>query len=290
MTPQLAAHLEVLTQLLRIARPGALFPDVRRLNEWLELSRPGKAVPKVDVHPLSGFPTKKSLERLLERQQVAKAFFEAHRSKPPKHAEVFHPARAAALLWKPGVDAQVRAAQRGVCNRDIVHDRFDARLGNLVRFTVQLELKGTKHARVERGEVCVMTPAFGLAIEEACDAGASKAALSLDALEGVTVTELVRGELGPCATAQCAPPGPLGDIARSSPAGEGVLGVLLERVGKTVAQDFTCDAWPEADGLGKLRASKAWHASRERKLVGTPGMEAALKKLASGTRMLVRCR
>jgi hypothetical protein len=136
----------------------------------------------------------------------------------------------------------------------------------------------------------VLSGPFALAVEQACDAGASAAALKLEALEGVTLIELVRGELGPCATRQLALPGPFGDVARTSAAGEGVLSMLLERLGQTVEQDFSNDAWGGPDPFAPQRAAKRWHLSAERKLVGTPGLEAALKNLAAGTRMLVRCR
>ena len=52
------AHVE---RLLATARPGALFPDVRRVNAWLSLSHGGRATPKLELHALSGFPTARAI-------------------------------------------------------------------------------------------------------------------------------------------------------------------------------------------------------------------------------------
>ncbi len=46
--PDAVVALDVLANLLAIARPGALFPDVKRVGEWLSLSHGGgKAAPKL---------------------------------------------------------------------------------------------------------------------------------------------------------------------------------------------------------------------------------------------------
>jgi hypothetical protein len=289
--PDALAQLDVLERLLGIARPGALFPDIKRLLEWLKLSRGGgKAAPKLELHPASGFPTSRSLQRLLERQQVAKAWFEAHGAKPVKQAEQFNAALAAAELWTPGVEARVVSAEKGSSRLQVVHDRFCEASASPVRFTLQLTQKGTRHLRVERGERCTVTGPFALAVEQACDSTASAAALRIDALEDLTVTEVVRGELGPCFTKATQLSGPLGELARASGEAEGILSVLLERVGETVSEDFQADAWPEPDALGPQRQAKRWHLARERKLVCTPALEPQLKGLAKGTRMIVRGR
>lgn len=283
------AHLDILSRLLAIARPGALFPDVKRVGEWLALSHGGKAAPRLEVHAVSGFPTERALGRLLERQKLAKAWFEAHGAKPPKHAEQFHTALAAAELWSPGVLVRVVSAERGSSRLQVVHDRFAAN-GNLARFTVQLSQRGARHVHVERNGRCEVSGPFSLAVEQACDGSASAAAVRLAALEDVTVSEAVRGELGPCFTPTQAPGGPLAEVAKSAGQSDGVLSVLLERVGETVTDDFVADAWPEPDGFGAHRSARNWRLARERKLVCTPALEALLKTLAKGTRMLVRAR
>jgi hypothetical protein len=289
--PDALAQLDVLERLLGIARPGALFPDIKRLGEWLALSRGGgKAAPKLELHPASGFPTARSLQRLLERQQVAKAWFDAHGAKPLKQAEQFNAALAAAELWTPAVEARVVSAEKGQSRLLVVHDRFSEATASPVRFTLQLTQKGARHLRVERGTRCTVTGPFALAVEQACDSTASAAALRIGALEDLTITEVVRGELGPCLTRVTPLSGPLGELARASGDDDGILNVLLERVGETVSDDFQADAWPEPDELGAQRAARSWHLARERKLVCTAALEPQLKALAKGTRMLVRSR
>jgi hypothetical protein len=281
-----AAQLERIARLVGVARPGALFPDVRRVVEWLRLSSAGgKTAPKVDLHPVSGFPTKGSLDRLLERQNIARAWFEAHGAKATRQAEQFNAVLAAAELWTPGVEARVVSSERGASRLLVVHDRFHVKTGTLVRFTFQLAQKGTRHVRVERGERCEMTGPFTVAVEGACDADVSAAALRIDALEDLVVTEAVRGELGPCFRPEM--PGPFAELLREDGA---ILSVLLERTGVTVTADSVADAWPPEDALAGKRAAKGWRLARERKLVCTPALEPQLKALVKGSRMLVRSR
>jgi hypothetical protein len=284
-----AAHLDVLLRLLAVARPGALFPDLKRVSQWLSLSHGGKAAPRLELHPVSGFPTLRALQRLIERQKLARAWFDAHGAKPPKHAGQFHAALAAAELWAPAVEARVVSSERGASRLQVIHDRF-AENGNLVRFTVQLHQRGARHVHVERTGRCALSGPFALAVEHACDGSASAAALRLAALEDVTVTEAVRGELGPCFTKASSPGGPLTELVKEAGPSDGVLSLLLERVGETVTDDFIADAWPEPDGFGPHRSARQWRLARERKLVCTPALEAPLKTLAKGTRMLVRSR
>jgi hypothetical protein len=283
------AHLSVLARLLDLARPGALFPDAPRVREWLELlQRPftGRTVPKLELHAISGFPTPRSLARLQQRQRLAKAFFAAHQSRPPRSSDQFNAALAATELWAPGTEAKVMTAERARQRVLVVHDRFDAKTATLQRFSIQLEQqKAGKHVKLQSTTACTCTPSFALAVEQACDAGATEAALRLGALEGLSVHEAVKGELGPCVTAS------FGALPPLQPGGEdGVLSLVLERVGSTVTADFRADAWPSADAHAPQRAAKGWKLSRERKLVCTPALEPELKKLAAASRMLVRSR
>jgi hypothetical protein len=286
-----SAQLDLLTRLLGIARPGAVFPDVRRVSEWLVLSQlGGRTAPKVELHPVSGFPTASSLQRLLERQAVARAWFEAHGAHPQRHAEQFNSALAAADLWAPSVTARLVSADRGLSRLLVVHDRFCAATGTLVRFSLQLTQRGTGHVHLEPEQRCTLTPAFTLAVDEACDSSATLAALRVGALEDLTVTEAVRGELGPCFTPHGASSGSLGELARSGSADDGILSVLLERVGQTVTADFQADLWPEPDPHVQQRRGRGWQLARERKLACTVALEAPLKLLTKGTRIVVRCR
>ena len=283
-----SGHLALLLQLLDTARPAAHFPDARRVKEWLALlSRPwtGRTTPKVELHPVSGFPTRRSLEQLLERQRVAREFFAAHRAQPPKSSDQLNVALAAAELWSPGTHARVMAAQKARSRLLLTHDRFDEKAGTLIRFSVQLEQQGARHVKLHGETACACTSAFERAVEQACDGDATTAGLRLAALEGLTVHEVVRGELGPFASAHAGAFTPV--PARGD---EGVLSLGLERVGSTVSRDHLADAWPPPDEHAERRGKLGWRRSRDRKLVCTAGLRAELERVATGSRMLVRSR
>lgn len=280
-------HLSLLSRLLEVARAGALFPDARRVMEWVAMLRTpwrGRTTPKLELDAASGFPTARSLQRLLERQRLARGFFAAHRTRPPRSSDQFNVALAAAELWAPGIEAKVMSAEKANSRLLVVHDRFDAG-GCLVRFSVQLQQRGAKHVKVQQGTACTCTSPFGNAVELACGGDATEAALKLSGLEGIEVHEVVRGELGPCVTAQAGAFEPL------KPRGEdGVLSLVLERVGADVTAEHCADAWLPADPHAEKRAARGWKRARERKLICTPSYEAALKPLGAGSRMLIRSR
>lgn len=282
------AHLALLLRLLDVARPAAHFPDARRVKEWLTLlCKPwtGRTTPKVELHPVSGFPTRRSLEHLRERQRVAREFFAAHRARPPKSSEQLNVALAAAELWSPGSEAKVMSAEKARSRLLITHDRFDERTGTLIRFSVQLEQQGARHVKVHGETACSCTPAFERAVEQACDGDATAAGARLGALEGLTVHEVVKGELGPFASHHG---GAFTPVAPRE--GEALLSLGLERVGASVSRDHLADAWPPADAHAAHRERLGWRRSRDRKLVCTAGLHAELERLAAGSRMLVRSR
>jgi len=276
------AHLELLVRLLAVARPGAHFPDVRGIREWFTmLATPwtGRTAPKPDLDAGSGLPTERSLEQLHERQRLARAYFDAHRARPARTSDQFNAALAAAHLWSPGTHAKVITAGRTTSRVLVVHDRFSAE-GTLVRFSLQLSQAGARHLKVGDTK-CALTGPFELAVEKACSATATAAALQLQALEGLTVHEVVRGELGPCVTEHA------GEL-HHLPAG--VLSLLLERVGETVGADHCADAWPGEELHAEKRAARGWRRSRERRFACTPDRHAELHALAAKSRMLVRSR
>ncbi len=279
----MSGHLELLLRLLDAARPGAHFPDVRRVREWLQLlAKPfeGRTVPKLELHPVSGFPTERSLTRLLERQRIAKEFFAAHKTRPPRSSDQFNVALAACELWAPGTHASVMSAEGG--RFVVVHDRFDD--AGLVRFTVQLEQeRAAKHVTFRNEAQVGCSPAFIRAVEQACDGDATTAGVRLASLGGLTVHEVVRGELGPFASKHA------GAFTPVHPGeGEALLSTALERVGSGVAKDHLADAWPPADPHAGTRSKLGWRRARDRKLACTAGMTGEVQQLTKGARMIVR--
>ncbi|MBL8953374.1 MAG: hypothetical protein JNK82_21550 [Myxococcaceae bacterium] len=276
------AHLSSLLALFAVARPGAHYPDARGVREWLTLlATPwaGRTAVKPELDPCSGLPTRRTLEQLHERRRLARAYFEAHRAQPQRSSDQFNAALAAAHLWSPGSHAKVVSAERNQSRLLVVHDRFDES-GSIVRFSALATVGGSRHVKLH-GTTCTLGGPFELAVEKACAMTTTAAALQLAALEGLTVHEVVRGELGPCVTEH------FGALHGLAP---GVLSLVLERVGETVASDHCADAWPEDDAHAAKRAARGGRRSRERRLICTPERHAELQAVAAPSRMLVRSR
>ncbi len=278
------SHLELLLQLIAVARPSVHFPDVRGVTEWVRVLATAWASPTAPqpvVHSESGLPERGTLDLLHERQRLARAWFSTRGAQPDRSSEQFNAALAAAHLWSPGIRTAVMTADRARSRLLVTHDAFtDA--GTLVRFSVQLSQVGQRHVEVDRSGVrCAATGPFELAVEKACADSATAAAVQLAALEGLTVHEVVRGELGPFVSEHA---GRLHDLA------PGVLSLVVERVGEQVKAERCADAWPDADAHAERRAALGLKRSRERRLVCVPERLSQLEALAAEHRMLVRSR
>lgn len=277
--------------LLAVARPGAQFPDAARWRDLAELvTRAGpKGRPQaVAVSTVSGLPTRGFLSRLQRLQFVAREFFKTHRARPTKEARAFYTALAAVEL--PPVSAtNVRLVSRGRADRFVVvHERLQP---CAVRFTIQLDQRGAKHVLLDRANLARPSEHFLEALTRACDGDAREALLSLGELDGLTVTEVIRGQLGPFVSAFARDET---EAARDVAAlrgivdahGGAVLSLALERAGVTVSQSRNLDPWL-ADA-GPMPANT--HVAKERRLCCTPGLEAPLKALVKelGCPVLVR--
>ena len=290
-----APYLKLLRSLLAVARPGSLFPDAAPLDHWLELlGRPnarGRHVP-FTVHAGSGLPARRSLERLTRTQHVARAVLREAGARVDRAARAFSSALAASDLPPlSAITARLVARARGAERFVVVHERFDVKTGCPVRYTAQLEQRKARHLSVERGEQARVSERFSRELAIACDDSAEDAWLSLTSMEGLTVSEVVRGQLGPLTTA-------LGGEAVFGPLvaqGGGVLALLLERAGSSVATDHDGDPWKRLDSselAGRRREALGYRVSRERRLVCTPELEASVRRLvaATGRPLVVRSR
>lgn len=283
-------YLDELAGLITIARPGALFPPpkpVLDLFRFFARPRPKSGPPPLDVHLASGFPARRALVRLLTHQRVVREFLAAHRAKATKASSSYHVALAATAL-PPASALSVRLVGReGRAGRFVlVHDAW-APGGRVVRLTAQLTQAGGRAIALDRKDQATASPELLLALEKMAVAGPLAEVLAaLEAFSGVTVQEVERGELGPFHAARL-PASPLpsaqGQALRSAVASGGaVLGLGLERVGLSVRADKSNDPWAPAEPLPPRLAGRGLHAFRERRLITTPGVEAAVRALAPG--------
>ncbi len=187
---------------------------------------------------------------------------------------------------------RVVSAEKASSRLLVTCDRFVEGAGTLARFTLQLTQRGARHVRVERSGSCSASGPFSLAIEEACDASATAAALRIAALEDLTVTEVAaRRAWVRASRAVAGAAGPLGELARAGNADGRRAQPAARARGRDRHRRLSSRRLARPGPVGRQGARPAgWHLARERKLAGTPALEAALKSLTKGTRMLVRCR
>ncbi len=127
----------------------------------------------------------------------------------------------------------------------------------------------------------------------------SLALIALRALDGLTITEVVRAQVGPLVT-PLLPPTPRAaadaKALRGALPDDGAVGVLslaLERAGESVTADSAQDPWTPLDTSEEVaseRASLGFHVSLERRLVCSPTVETSLRSLIATTsrRVLLR--
>lgn len=283
-------YLDELAGLITVARPGALFPPPRPvldLLRFLARPRPKGGPPPLEVHLASGFPARRALVRLLTHQRVVRDFLAAHRAQATKASSSYHVALAATAL-PPASALTVRLVGReGRAGRFVlVHDAW-APGGRVVRLTAQLTQSGGRAIALDRKDQATASPELFAALEKAAVAGALAEVLAaLEAFGGVTVHEVERGELGPFHAAGL-PSSPRASahgatLRGAVSAGGAVLCLGLERVGRSVRADKSLDPWAPAEPLPPRLATRGLHAFRERRLITTPAVEAAVRALAPG--------
>lgn len=282
-------YVAVLLHLLAVARPGALYTDARRLAAHVSLLGPSGSHGvhrTLDVDPVSGLPTVRQLVRVHAERAVALEG-RASGERVPASRRAYYDALAAAEVLAPSsVDVRLRRREGRASFLEIVHDRIDAASGCLVRFTVHLRQAGGRAARVAEDAVAEPRRRFVTLLERHAAADAELALLLLSEIAGVTVEEVVRGQVGPLTFAGTDVPPLLAPAIEGAP-GAFVLHLALERAGTDVAED-RC-----RDPLGRLyretlgrepraaveekRAALGYRVAKERRFVCTPAAEPALR-------------
>ena len=281
-----AARLTHLKSLLALARPGLQFPDPMRWRNLVEvLSRGGpRGRPlHVTVSARSGLVTARSLAHLHRLQFVAREFFSHHRHRPSPDARAFSMALAAVDL-PPLSETTARLVSTGKTSRvQVVHEVMGE---TPLRFTALVEQNGARGPlSIGKDKLVTVGDDVARALRTLATASASEAALVLADVKGLTVVEVIRGELGPLFFDGTPAPASSSLAEHLAPLvlpGEAVLSVTLQRVAADVASDTCRDFLPA--GAPPVPGLKLAH---ERRLFCTRALEAPLKAFAD-RRFLVR--
>jgi hypothetical protein len=290
---QADAYLAVLRGLLQVARPGAHYPDPRRLDGHLALLGPegSRGVHGgVDVDPASGLPSLRQLLAVRAERDVAAGYLTQHPRAASARAQYYRRLAASDVLAASSVDVRLRRRERSLVALEVVHERVDAASGLPLRYTLHLTQRGGRHAVVD-GELARPTRRFTSLLERHAGADAELTLLLVSELPGVTVEEVVRGQIGPLSLTGLAVPELLRPVLEGVP-GAVVLHLALDRAGTGVAEDRCRDPFTRLyrDSLShearelveRRRAALGYRVAKERRLVCTPSAEAPLRAALAG--------
>ena len=178
-----------LSGLIRVARPGALYPEPGRLLALLEFCArvaPRKARAEVAVSVGSGLPAIRVLEKLTAMRDVAISYLRDHGAKPSRASHAWSMSLAAAQL-PPVASTAARLVSKALGPRRflVVHERWVGSLGCPARFTFHLSDATGRYVGVDKADQAQVKEALRLELEVACRENAERAYLHVGALEGV---------------------------------------------------------------------------------------------------------
>ncbi|MEW5737520.1 MAG: hypothetical protein AB1938_01270 [Myxococcota bacterium] len=292
-----APYLAQVAELVTVARPGALFPPPKPMQELLAFlgrPRPRAGPPVVEVHRASGLPVARMLSRLLAHQVAVREFLASHRAKATRASVSYHVALAATAL--PPVShttARLMGREGRRTRLQVVHDAVLPD-GTPRRLTVQLTQAQGRPFPVDRRDQAEVPESIARALADvAANAELGEVWPALEHSDGVVVHEVERGQLGPLVSSHVAGPEAPGAFAEAlgalvRAAGGAVLSLVLERAGESVRAASCVDPWGRLPALSEALAARRVIAFRERRLLCTPGLEDAVKALAKGC--IVRAR
>jgi hypothetical protein len=296
------AYLARALRLLAVARPGLLYPDARRVAAtWGFLGPSGSrgAADSVELDPRSGLPSLSELARVRADQELAEEFLRDHGGELPERAAYYRALSTAALASLSSVDARLVSRRQDGLRFEVVHDLLDPTSGCLVRFTWHLRQSGPAHIALERKDLARPGEAFLTAVERCAGADVELGLLLLSDLDGLTVEEGVRGQIGPLQSS-CVPPPP--PLAGALEEGAFVLHLSLERAGAGVPADVSRDPFsplyrdalsrPAREAVEARQQALGYRVSKERRLVTTPEAQAPIEAAlhAAGHALVVRSR
>jgi hypothetical protein len=297
-------YVAVLRHLLAVARPGAHFVDARRLDAQLSFLGPAGSrgvAAGLEIDEATGLPTLRELLRVRADRDLAGGFLREHAEALPAKAAYYRALAEVEVLPTTAVDVRLVGVAAKRARFEVVHDRLDAAAGMWLRYTVLLEQHGADLVRLERGDLSVPSERFTRVVMRYAGADAELALLLLAELEGVTVREVVRGQIGPLSFEGVAAPPAIAAALRASPGGF-VLHLAVERAGAAVTEERCRDPWARLyrDALGAearaaveaRRAALGYRVAKDRRLACTPGVEAELARALAraGVKLVVRSR
>lgn len=290
----------MLQRLIEIARPGALYPDARRLTAHVGFLCPAGSEGinrELRIDPGSGLPTVVQWLSVRAEREVARGRDAAGLEGP--RARYAHALLASELLEASSVAARFRKRDGQHSLLEVRHDRIDAASGCPLRYTVEMTQRGRRPVALGDDDVPEPSRRFVHLMERHSGADAELALLLLSELPGARVEEVVRGQVGPLHFDGVAVPPLLAPLFEEVK-GAFVLHLAFERAGTAVAADSGRDPLaplyrdslsPEARApIEEMRARLGYRVAKERRLVCTPSAEEPLKALLAraGLSLVVR--
>lgn len=199
------------------------------------------------------------------------------------------------------VDVRLRRKERARTDLEVVHERLDAATGCPVRYTVHLAQRGARPVSLKGDDLPVASRRFVHLMERNAGADAEVAFLLVSDLPGVTVEEIVCGQIGPLQFAGVDAPPVIAEALAAVPGGF-VLHLPLDRAGVAVAEDRNRDPFrglyrealgPDARATVEARRDAlGYRVAKERRLICTPALEGPLRAalLRAGHNLVVRSR
>jgi hypothetical protein len=294
------AWASLLGRLIRVARPGSLYPDAGRLLQLLDFCArpaPRKTQAAVLVSRISGLPALAVLEKLTAMRDVAASYLREHGAKPNRSAQGWSTSLAAAELPAlASTHTRLVSKEGGTRRFLVVHDRWEGPFGAPARFTFHLSDATGRYLGVDKADQAQVKEPLRLELDVACRESAELAYLQLAAIKGIEAGEVVMGQVGPFEAPGWVAnlPSPLKPLLQDQPP-TGILHLVLERAATDMAADMSLDPFVPLDAgpdALKRRAAFGFHVSRERRLCCPPELQARLQgHLKSlGSSLIVRCR
>jgi hypothetical protein len=297
-------YVAALRRLRAVGRPGAQFPDARRVDAHLSFLGPAGSrgtSDGIDVDPETGMPALRELLRVRADRDLAERFLVEHGDTLPAKAAYYRALAAADVMPTTALDVRLRSAGKHRASFEVVHDRLDAAAGCFLRYTIHLEQRGETHVALRRGDLSAPTARFQALAMRYASADAEVAFLLFAELDDVRVTEVTRGQLGPLHFRGVPAPALVEEALAAAPDGF-VLHLPLERAALDVAEDRCRDPFarmyrdalgPDARAAVEARRGRlGYRVAKDRRLACTPGLEAPLTAALgrAGARLVVRSR
>lgn len=290
------AWLSVTSRLLRGARLGQQWPDVRRIASHLEAMAPavhGGLAPPFELDPGSGLPGFVHWQQVVSDQSLAaealatledEATLAARaetRGLPIDHRQLARRRYARALVDRPlaplvAVDARVRRVDGDEASLLLVLDKLETS-GRFVRVTMAATQAGAKGLVQLDADVATATAPLRDLVFRQARLDVELLWVALADQPGLTIERLERGVVGPV-WADAAETWPAAWAELGTPGERAALCCTLELAATDLAADHDGDPFAEASApLWAARSRYGFKVSRERRFVVPAALEAPVR-------------